>query len=89
MRHNREGRKLNRTASHRRALLSALSTALIKHKKITTTTAKAKETRRIIEPIITRARDAFLEEKKSGEVNVHARPCAKKHAFVMARVEPE
>jgi len=73
MRHNREGRKLNRTASHRRALLSALSTALIKHKKITTTTAKAKETRRIIEPIITRARDAFLEEKKSGEVNVHAR----------------
>jgi len=73
MRHNRKGRKLNRTASHRRALLSALSTALIKHKKITTTTAKAKETRRVIEPIITRARDAFLQEKSGGEADIHSR----------------
>ncbi|MBL0177369.1 MAG: 50S ribosomal protein L17 [Ignavibacteria bacterium] len=73
MRHNKEGRKLKRTASHRRALLSALSTALIKHKKITTTTAKAKETRRIVEPIITRARDAYQSEKSGGPVDVHAR----------------
>ena len=73
MRHNKEGRKLSRTASHRKALLSALSTALIRHKKITTTTAKAKETRRIVEPIITRARDAYQSEKKGGAVDVHAR----------------
>jgi large subunit ribosomal protein L17 len=73
MRHNKEGRKLKRTASHRRALLSALSTALIRHKKITTTTAKAKETRRIVEPIITRARDAHQSEKNGGPVDVHAR----------------
>jgi large subunit ribosomal protein L17 len=54
-------------------LLSALSTALIKHKRIQTTSAKAKETRRIIEPLITRARDAFLLEKGGDPVNVHAR----------------
>jgi len=73
MRHQKVGRKLSRTASHRRQLLSALSTALIKHKKITTTTAKAKETRRIVEPIITRARGAYLSEKAGNPVDVHAR----------------
>lgn len=73
MRHRVEGRKLNRTASHRKALLASLSTSLILHKKITTTTAKAKETRRIIEPIITRARDAFMREKSGDPTDVHAR----------------
>ncbi len=73
MRHQKEGRKLGRTASHRKSLLASLSTALILHKKITTTTAKAKETRRIVEPIITRARNAFMEEKSGKPVNVHAR----------------
>lgn len=73
MRHRKEGRKLSRTASHRRALLSALSTALIKHKKIKTTLAKAKETRRIVEPLITRARNAHQKETGGGPVNVAAR----------------
>ncbi len=73
MRHRKEGRKLSRTASHRKALMSALSTALIKHKKIRTTVAKAKEARRIVEPIITRARDAFLAEKGGGATSVAAR----------------
>ncbi|MFZ1731774.1 MAG: 50S ribosomal protein L17 [Bacteroidota bacterium] len=73
MRHAKVGRRLSRSASHRKALLSALSTALIKHKKIQTTSAKAKETRRIIEPLITRARDAYLLEKGGDPVNVHAR----------------
>jgi large subunit ribosomal protein L17 len=73
MRHAKVGRRLSRTASHRKALLSALSTALIKHKRIQTTSAKAKETRRIIEPLITRARDAYLLEKGGDPVNVHAR----------------
>lgn len=73
MRHRKEGRKLSRTASHRRALLSALSTALIKHKKIKTTVAKAKEARRIVEPLITRARNAYQQEKAGGAVNVAAR----------------
>jgi|GEM_PF-152198 len=73
MRHRVEGRKLNRTSSHRRALMSALITSLIRHKKITTTTAKAKETRRFVEPIITRARNAYKKEKAGGQVDVHAR----------------
>ena len=56
MRHAVKGRKLGRTAEHRRATLAALSRALIQHKRIITTLAKAKELRRVIEPIITRAK---------------------------------
>ena len=56
MRHRVKGRKLGRTASHRKATLSALATALIKHKKITTTVAKAKQLRLVIEPMITKAK---------------------------------
>lgn len=73
MRHAKVGRRLSRSASHRKALLAALSTALIKHKRIRTTVAKAKETRRIIEPLITRARDTYLREKSGEPVNVHTR----------------
>jgi large subunit ribosomal protein L17 len=58
MRHRKSGRKLKRTASHRKALLSALSTSLLRHKRITTTLAKAKETRSFVEKIITRSRHA-------------------------------
>jgi large subunit ribosomal protein L17 len=73
MRHAKVGRRLSRSASHRKALLAALSTALIKHKRIQTTSAKAKETRRIVEPLITRARDAYMREKSGDPVDVHAR----------------
>jgi large subunit ribosomal protein L17 len=58
MRHRKSGRKLKRTASHRRATLGALATALLKHKRITTTVAKAKETRMVVEKLITRAKNA-------------------------------
>jgi large subunit ribosomal protein L17 len=58
MRHRKVGRKLKRTSSHRRATLAALSTALLRHKRITTTLAKAKETRGLVEKLITRARKA-------------------------------
>ena len=54
--HRKKGRKLKRTASHRRALMSNLSVALILHKKIKTTEAKAKELRSFIETIITKAK---------------------------------
>ena len=49
MRHLVKGRKLNRTASHRKALLSNLSCSLIKHKRIITTEPKAKELRSFVE----------------------------------------
>ena len=58
MRHRIAGRKLKRTASHRRATLSALATALLRHKRIITTVAKAKETRLMVEKLITRAKKA-------------------------------
>jgi large subunit ribosomal protein L17 len=73
MRHRVEGRKLKRTASHRKALLQALTTSLIQHKRIRTTEAKAKEARRFAEAIITRAKRAYVSEKNGGTVDIHAR----------------
>jgi len=72
MRHRKAGRKLKRTRSHRRATLAALSTALLHHKRITTTVAKAKETRTVVEKIITRAKNAVLKQAAPA-VAVHAR----------------
>ena len=53
MRHRHGLRKLNRTSSHRAAMLRNLCNALIKHERIKTTLPKAKELRRVVEPIIT------------------------------------
>ncbi|HLP15560.1 MAG TPA: 50S ribosomal protein L17 [Bacteroidota bacterium] len=71
--HGRAGRKLQRTASHRKATLSALCTSVLRHKKIRTTLAKAKETRMVVEKIITRAKNAVANEVEGGPKNVHAR----------------
>jgi len=60
MRHNVKGRKLGRTASHRKATLSSLTTSLLRHKRIKTTLAKAKETRVFSEKLITTARKGDL-----------------------------
>lgn len=57
MRHLVKGRKLGRTAAHRKATLQALSVALIKEHRIVTTVAKAKELRRYFEPLVTRAKE--------------------------------
>jgi large subunit ribosomal protein L17 len=73
MRHGKVGRKLKRTHSHRKATLSALSVSLIQHKKIKTTEAKAKETRRVVEKLITRAKRAVQNEGEGKSTNVHAR----------------
>jgi len=69
MRHLKEGRKLSRTAAHRRALLANLATALIEHERIETTLAKAKETRRVIERLITHAKAGKADPAKE----LHAR----------------
>ena len=53
MRHNKSGRKLNRSTQHRKALFSNMANAIIAYGKIRTTEAKAKELRRVIEPLIT------------------------------------
>ena len=64
MRHLVKGKKLNRTASHRKALLSNLSCSLIKYKRIITTEPKAKELRSFVERLITYAKKNNLHGRR-------------------------
>ena len=64
MKHNIKHRKLNRTSSHRKALLMNLSNALIKHEQITTTLPKAKELRPFVEKIITLGKKGDLQSRR-------------------------
>ena len=64
MRHNKTGRKLGRKTAHRKALMSNLASALITHKKIKTTDAKAKELRMYIEPLVTFAKKGDLHSRR-------------------------
>jgi len=64
MKHNITQRKLNRTTSHRKALLMNLSNALIKHEQITTTLPKAKELRPFVEKIITLGKNGDLTSRR-------------------------
>ncbi|MBP3227888.1 MAG: 50S ribosomal protein L17 [Bacteroidaceae bacterium] len=56
MRHNKKFNHLSRTASHRKAMLSNMAVSLIKHKRITTTLAKAKALKKFVEPLITKSK---------------------------------
>ncbi|GGO97395.1 50S ribosomal protein L17 [Stakelama pacifica] len=64
MRHRYGGRKLQRTSSHRQALLRNMSAALIKHEQITTTVAKAKELRPYVEKLVTLAKKGGLSNRR-------------------------
>lgn len=64
MRHRKSFNKLNRTASHRKATLANLSTELLKHKRIKTTKLKAKETRPVVERLITIAKKGTLAARR-------------------------
>ena len=64
MRHMKRGRKLNRTASHRKALMRNLASSLVIHKRIQTTDAKAKELRTFVEPLITFAKQGTLHARR-------------------------
>ena len=64
MRHNIKNKKLNRTSSHRKALLMNLSNSLIKHEQITTTLIKAKELRPFVEKILTMGKKADLISRR-------------------------
>lgn len=64
MRHRLEGNKLSRTASHRKATLANLATALVEHKQIKTTLAKAKEARRVVERLITFSKKGTLAARR-------------------------
>jgi len=64
MRHRKKGRKFNRTAEHRRAMLSNMATSLFLHDRVETTTAKAKELRQYAEPLITKAKRGDLHARR-------------------------
>jgi large subunit ribosomal protein L17 len=64
MRHRNQGRKLNRTPTHRSALLASLAAALIKHEQIATTLPKAKELRRVADRLITLAKKGDLHARR-------------------------
>lgn len=64
MRHRRIGRQLSRNSSHRKATLQALSNAVIRYEAIKTTVAKAKELRRVVEPLITRGKEDSVHNRR-------------------------
>ena len=64
MRHNKKFNHLGRTASHRNAMLSNMAYSLIKHKRITTTVAKAKALKKFVEPLITKSKDDTTNSRR-------------------------
>ena len=64
MRHNKKFNHLSRTASHRASMLANMACSLIRHKRITTTVAKAKALRKYVEPIITRSKDDTTSSRR-------------------------
>ena len=64
MRHRHGLRKLNKTSSHRLAMLRNMTNSLLKHELIKTTLPKAKELRRVAEPLITLGKDATLANRR-------------------------
>ena len=64
MRHRKKFNHLSRTSSHRKAMLANMASSLILHKRITTTTAKAKELRTFVEPIITRSKEDSTHSRR-------------------------
>lgn len=73
MRHRKKGRKLNRTASHRRATLRNMASSLFRHGQIETTTAKAKELRPYAERLITLARRGDLHARRLASAKIRER----------------
>jgi large subunit ribosomal protein L17 len=64
MRHQKSGRKLNRNSSHRKAMFRNMANSLIEHEIIKTTVPKAKELRRVAEPLITLAKSDSVANRR-------------------------
>ncbi|MFQ5665132.1 MAG: 50S ribosomal protein L17 [Candidatus Binatia bacterium] len=78
MRHLKAGRKLNRSAAHRKALLRNLVTALLEHEQVRTTDAKAKELRRIADRMITLGKRGTLQARRQALSYVRQRRVVRK-----------
>ncbi len=64
MRHQNSGRKLSRDSSHRRSMFRNMAVSLMKHEQIRTTVPKAKELRRVVEPLITMAKNDSVAKRR-------------------------
>ncbi len=64
MRHRKSGRRLGRTSSHRKAMFRNMAASMLKHETIKTTLAKAKELRRVVEPLITLAKEDSVANRR-------------------------
>ena len=64
MRHRKSGRQLNRNSSHRKAMFRNMTASLIEHELIKTTLPKAKELRRVAEPLITMAKEDSVSKRR-------------------------
>ena len=64
MRHQKSGRKLGRTSSHRQAMFRNMAVSLFRHEQIRTTLHKAKELRRVAEPLITMAKNPTMARRR-------------------------
>ena len=64
MRHRKSGRQLNRNSSHRKAMFCNMAGSLVRHEVIRTTVAKAKELRRVVEPLITLAKSDSVANRR-------------------------
>lgn len=73
MRHRQSGRKLNRTTSHREAMFKNMAASLVSHEMIRTTLPKAKELRRVVEPLITLAKKDSVANRRLAFARVRDR----------------
>lgn len=64
MRHRKSGRKLGRNSSHRKAMFRNMAASLLRHEQISTTLPKAKELRRVVEPLITLAKEDGVANRR-------------------------
>src|SRR5215212_7816815 len=77
MRHRKRTAKLGRTGSHRNAMLANLVCSLIKHKRITTTLAKAKAARGVAEKMVTLGKSGTIHDRRLAAARLHQEDCVK------------
>lgn len=78
MRHRKSGRRLNRTSAHRKAMFRNMAVSLVAHETIRTTVPKAKELRRVVEPLITLAKQDHHSRRRLAFDRIRSRPAVTK-----------
>lgn len=85
MRHNLQGRKLNRTSSHRKAMFANMAVALVMHEQIKTTLPKAKDLRPYVEKLVTTAKTGSLAARRRIISQIKDQVAAEKLIATLAR----